>query len=149
MATYPDPTAPNGGATANAAEQILVMHCLREDSLLGQEGYSVRASSTGDQGLLQWALAVDHYELPFDLRSGPLMPHQAPRRLAFAPVPGGRWGLVHSSYVKEDTRGRPHSFMSYLLVYPRLDTCAAAEAWGSGDWTTDEYARAPPRPYQP
>ena len=141
MSSPSNPTSRNGGTQRAAAEHILVLHCLREDSLLGQEGFSVRASSTGDASLQQWALAVDHYELPFDLRSGTLLSTQAPRRLALMPAPGGRTGLVHSSYLKEDTRGRPHSFMSHMLIYPRLDTATAAEAWGADDWPTEEYPR--------
>ena len=35
------------------AEQILVMHCLKEDSVLGAEGFSVRAASTPDRNLLR------------------------------------------------------------------------------------------------
>ena len=141
MSSSSNPTSTNGGAAHAVAEHILVMHCLREDSLLGQEGCTVRASSTGDSSLQQWALAVDHYELPFDLRSGSLLSTQTPRRLALMPAPGGRTGLVHSSYLKEDTRGRPHSFMSHLLIYPRIDTATAAESWGADEWPTEEYAR--------
>ena len=141
MSSPSNPTSTNGGPERAVAEHILVMHCLREDSLLGQEGCTVRASSTGDSSLQQWALAVDHYELPFDLRSGSLLSTQSPRRLALMPAPGGRSGLVHSSYLKEDTRGRPHSFMSHLLVYPRIDTTTAAESWGADEWPTEEYAR--------
>src|SRR5438093_7591470 len=100
MASHTSSSAsPDGGAATVRAEQILVMHCLKEDSLLGQPGFSVRAASNPDSTLNNWALGLDHYELPLDMRSGGLLLAQAPRRLATIPVPGGGCALVHSSYL--------------------------------------------------
>ena len=56
---------------AGPIEQLYVMHCLKEDSVLGQEGFSVRAASPGasDPAILEWALRLDYYELPLDMKS--------------------------------------------------------------------------------
>ena len=141
MAFSPDDPVIPVGFAAPAAEQILVMHCLREDSLLGREGFSVRAASNRESPLLEWALAIDHYELPLDLKSRTLLLNQTPRRLALVPTSDGRVALVHSAYLAEDTCHRPHSFVSHILIYPRLDMLQAAASWGSPDWQTDEYER--------
>ena len=87
-------------------EQLLVMHCLKEDSVLGREGFSVRAASPGatDQATFDWALRLESYELPLDMKSGPLLPNQAPRRLALVPGPPGRVALVHTAYLPRGYR---------------------------------------------
>src|SRR5262249_38390115 len=122
------------------AEQILVTHCVKEDSVFGAEGFSVRAASTKDRNLLNWALSLEHYELPSDMPSGTVIVSQTPRRLALkTQAPGGRMALVHSAYLPEDTCHRPHSFISHILIYPRLDVMQAAAAWGAPDWQTYEY----------
>ena len=142
-------TASNGASNARVAEQIYVTHCLREDSLLGREGFSARAASSSDTNLLHWALALDAYELPFDMKSGSLLLSQTPRRLAMVPAPGDRVGLVHSAYLAEDTRGRPHSYMSHALVYQELGVLEAAASWGATSWQTDEYERGRPQTLSP
>ena len=86
-------------------------------------------------------MAIDHYELPLDLKSRTLLLNQTPRRLALVPTSDGRVALVHSAYLAEDTCHRPHSFVSHILIYPRLDMLQAAASWGSPDWQTDEYER--------
>ena len=60
------------------------MHCLKEDSVLGREGFSVRAASpaASDPATLDWAMGLESYELPRDMKSGQLLANQAPRRLA-------------------------------------------------------------------
>ncbi len=124
-------------------EQLYVMHCLKEDSVLGQEGFSVRAASPGatDPAIFEWALKLDYYELPLDMKSGALLVNQAPRRLARVPGPPGRVALVHTAYLPQDTVGRSHSFLSQIALLPELPVLAAATAWGSADWQTTEYPR--------
>ena len=119
------------------------MHCLKEDSVLGREGFSVRAASPGasDPSTLDWALKLDTYELPLDMKSGPLLANQAPRRLARVPGPPGRVALVHTAYLPEDTVGRSHSFISQILLLPKLGTATGRRRLGSSDWQTDEYTR--------
>src|SRR5580692_10623138 len=118
MATHNPSTAPAGSLPAGPIEQLLVMHCLKEDSVMGREGFSVRAASPGatDPATLDWALRLDAYELPLDMKSGALLANQAPRRLARVPGPPGRVALVHTSYLAEDTVGRSHSFISQILL---------------------------------
>jgi GTPase-associated protein 1, N-terminal domain type 2 len=130
-------------AVAAPIEQLFVMHCLKEDSVLGQEGFSVRAASSGasDPAIFEWALKLDYYELPLDMKSGALLVNQAPRRLARVPGPAGRVALVHTAYLPQDTVGRSHSFISQILLLPELSNLEAAAAWGSSDWQTTEYAR--------
>ena len=124
-------------------EQLYVMHCLKEDSVLGQEGFSVRAASSGasESAIFEWALKLDYYELPLDMKSGALLVNQAPRRLARVPGPAGRVALVHTAYLPQDTVGRSHSFISQILLLPELSNLSAAAAWGSSDWQTTEYTR--------
>src|SRR5580704_17382614 len=89
-------------------EQLLVMHCHKEDSVLGREGFSVRAASPGanDPATFDWALGLESYELPRDMKSGLLLANQAPRRLAMVPGPPRRVALVHTAYMPQDTVGR-------------------------------------------
>jgi GTPase-associated protein 1, N-terminal domain type 2 len=124
-------------------EQLYVMHCLKEDSVLGQEGFSVRAASPGanDPAIFEWALRLDYYELPLDMKTGALLMNQAPRRLARVPGPPGRVALIHTAYLPQDTVGRSHSFLSQIALLPELPNLAAAAAWGSTEWQTTEYAR--------
>ena len=143
MANLNSSTAAGEPSPAMPIEQLLVMHCLKEDSVLGREGFSVRAASPGatDPATLDWALRLDSYELPLDMKSGMLLSNQAPRRLALVPGPSGRVALVHTAYLPEDTVGRSHSFISQILLLPHVETIAAVAAWGSSDWQTDEYPR--------
>ena len=90
--TTPNSFSPQRTPTAAAPiEQLFVMHCLKEDSVLGQEGFSVRAASPGasDPAIFEWALKLDYYELPLDMKTGSLLVNQAPRRLARVPGPAG------------------------------------------------------------
>ena len=130
MTFSPDDAVIPVGFVAPAAEQILVMHCLREDSLLGREGFSVRAASNRESTLLEWALAIDHYELPARLEE----PHvtaepETPRRLALVPTSDGRVALVRLGLPGGGIH-RPHSFVSHILIYPRLDMLQAAAVMG-------------------
>ncbi len=97
MAAREPSTVPVGQPPAGPVEQLLVMHCLKEDSVIGREGFSVRAASPGasDPATLDWALKLDAYELPLDMKSGTLLANQAPRRLAR--VPGPRAGSRSST----------------------------------------------------
>ena len=130
-------------AAASPIEQLIVMHCLKDDSVLGREGFSVRAASPGasDSSTLDWALKLDSYELPLDMKTGSLLVNQAPRRLARVPGPPGRVGLVHTAYLPKDSVGRPHSFISQILLLPEVGTATCTAAWGSSDWQTSEYTR--------
>ncbi len=143
MASLSTSSGPRGPSPGRPIEQLLVMHCLKEDSVLGREGFSVRAASPGasDRDTLDWAMRLDPYQLPLDMKSGMLLANQAPRRLAMVPGPSGQAALVHTAYLPEDTVGRNHSFISQVLLVPELSTIEAVAAWGASDWQTDEYPR--------
>ncbi len=143
MASLNTSTSPGGPSPARPIEQLLVMHCLKEDNVLGRDGFGVRAVSpgAGDRATLDWAMRLDAYELPLDMKSGTLLTNQAPRRLSLVPGPSGQWALIHSAYLPEDTAGRPHSFISQVLLLPEVSTAEAVAAWGASDWWTDGYPR--------
>ncbi len=143
MATPNTRSLDRSPTAAGPIEQLVVTHCLKEDSVLGQEGFSVRAASPGarDPAMMEWALKLDYYELPLDMKTGALLVNQAPRRLARVPGPGGRVALVHTAYLPQDTVGRSHSFISQILLLEELSTLSAAAAWGSSDWHTSEFTR--------
>jgi hypothetical protein len=127
------------------ADQIYVTHCTQEDSYRNQAGFNIRASSTDDAELLKFAFDYSGYELPLDMwRPNPL-PRQAPRRLALVAAPGGRMALIHTAYVQQDTRGRPGSYFSHLLVARHLTLGQALRTWGSADWKT-EHDQDPKKP---
>jgi hypothetical protein len=120
-------------------EQLLVMHCLKEDSVLRRVGFSVRAASAGakDTTTLEWAEKLSPYELPLNMKGSTLLPDQAPRRLSLLRDPQGRFALVHSCYLPEDTCGRGNSYISHVLLPRDLGVREAITAWGSPVWLTD------------
>lgn len=130
-----DATATGGSAVA--AEQLVVTHCLKEDSVLGRAGYSVRATSTQDVETLEWALRLEPYELPLDVKNGAVLLSQTPRRLARVPALDGKAALFQSSYLPEDTIGRVHSFISHVIVNKNISTRSAVMAWGAEDWMVE------------
>ena len=80
-------------------------------------------------GILGAVYAIAEYRYHHQTGSQTRLPRETAARI-----------ILHSTYLKEDTRGRPHSFMSHLLVFPKLDTATAAESWGADEWPTEEYA---------
>ncbi len=129
---------PGEEAAAPSAQQVYYTHCLPADSIGQQSGYSVRAASTADRALFQFANDYPAYELPPDLWTSVGAPAQAPRRLALVPAPqagGGGCALIHSAYLPEDTRGRKNSFFTHYLFLPALDPLRALQTWASPDWT--------------
>src|SRR5688500_9849283 len=120
-----------------SADQVYVTHCLPADSDNNRPGFEVRATSTSDERLHQFALGHPAYALPLDLRRPGLTPPEAPCRLALLNTADGRRGLLHSAYVAEDTCGRKNSFFSHLLVFPTLGLREALACWASPDWKLD------------
>jgi hypothetical protein len=129
-ATQGRPPAPSGTRT----EQVYFTHCLPGDSLRNEPGYSIRAASTADPALLDFAARFTAYELPLDMWGQSPSPAEAPRRLALVPAPGGLSALVHTSYLPEDTRGRKHSYFSHFLFRGGVTAEQALAAWASADW---------------
>jgi WD40 repeat protein len=140
------------GTTEVLADQILLTHCLKEDSALGRGGFSVRAASTSDSTLLNWAIRqLESYELPVDMQSGSVEIRKTPRRLALLPAPGNRTALIHSAYLRGDScePPRPHSYITHALIFPRLETATAVQAWDSPVWRTQEIERSFPKRLEP
>jgi hypothetical protein len=136
-----------------SADQIIVTHCLKQQSVLSEAGYSIRATSlpgiASDQAMKRFALDFPSLRLPVDMRGSALDPARAPRSLALVPAPGGRVALVHSAYLPFDSSGqRPHSFLTHILLYGRLSFREALTAWGSSDWKTS-YGDGEPQSLSP
>ncbi len=114
-------------------EQICITHCLRDEGLYKQAGFTVRAASTFDPLLLRFALEYPSYELPAGMTGDDLS--AAPRRLALVRIPGGQRALIHSVHVPKE-RGRANNFFSHVLLRPTLTARAALVTWGSPEWRT-------------
>src|SRR6266487_4313387 len=125
------------GSGPQRADQVYVTHCLPADSVYNRPGFEVRATSTNDPNLHQFALSHPAYELPLDLRKSTLTPADAPCRLALLTTPEGKSVLMHTAYVVEDTCGRKNSFFSHVLFYPNLGLREALACWASPDWMLD------------
>ena len=130
------------------AHQIYFTHCLLEDSVKHQAGFSIRATSTKDAELLQFASEYPAYELPIDMWNLNPTPAQAPRRLAFVPGPKQTQVLIHTSYLGSDTKGRTGNFFSHLIFYDRLTTIQALQSWGAAEWKTG-YPQGAPKQLNP
>src|SRR5579864_8228470 len=96
------------GATTGErwAGQIYVTHCLKADSVEGQAGLSIRATSIHEPAFYKFALDFPSYKMPLDMLTTPPSPQLAPRRLALVRTLGGKLAVVHSSYLARDTAGR-------------------------------------------
>lgn len=133
---------PRGGG--GRIDQFFVTHCHKSESKQGQAGWSVRAASTDDEGLLVFAQKLLPFKLPLDMTGGGFRHEDLPRRLALVPAPEGRVALVHSApLLRPDTVGRPGNFFSHILVLDSLSPVEALQAWGAPDWVLDYPDGAP------
>jgi hypothetical protein len=123
-------------------QQFYVTHCLRGTGVSLQAGFGVRAASLRDPLLLRFALAYPTYAIPDGRGDGRLAPQNAPRRLAFVRIPGGRRALIHSVYLPENPHGRANNFFSHVLVLSTGEARRALVTWASPDWVTDCPAEA-------
>lgn len=114
-------------------QQICITHCLHEEGLYRQAGFTVRATSTLDPLLLRFAMEYPSYELPAGTTSEKLF--AAPERLALVRIPGGQSALIHSIHVP-DERGRANNFFSHILIRPELTAREALTYWASPAWRT-------------
>jgi hypothetical protein len=114
-------------------QQIYITHCLYEEGLYRQAGFSVRACSTQEPLLLRFALEYPPHELPPVLQ-GVKDAAASPRRLALVRIPGGQRALIHSVALPEDG-GRANNFFSHLLFSPGLGPREALATWAAPDWT--------------
>src|SRR6516225_7295653 len=99
-------------ALANPIHQICITHCLHDEGVYRQAGFTVRVCSTLDPLLIRFALEYPLYEVPAGMTGDEMT---APRRLALVRIPGGKSALIHSVYTQEDSRGRANNFFSHIL----------------------------------
>jgi hypothetical protein len=137
MAMPPTSTLALPQAEAGPAliQQIYITHCLYNEGLYRQAGFSVRACSTQEPLLLRFAVESPPHELPAGLQGGKVSAAAAPRRLALVRIPGGQRALIHSVGLPEDS-GRANNFFSHLLFSPDLGARAALATWAAPNWTT-------------
>jgi hypothetical protein len=132
------PTQPRSSAHAlpAAPHQIYLTHCLHDEGVYRQAGFTIRACSTLDPLPLRFALEYPSYEVPAALRAGKFAPGETPRRLALVRIPGGQNALIHSVHMPEEERGRANNFFSHVLVAPSIRPLDALASWASLDWAT-------------
>jgi hypothetical protein len=119
--------------------QLFVTHCLTSDSVLGEAGFSIRASSLkADDPLLSIAMNLNAYELPFMAYDGARpYPWEAPIRLAAIPLKeNGFVAIMHSVYMETDTRGRPNSYFTHVIFVTKEEFCwrTTLKSWGAIQW---------------
>src|SRR5207237_1299434 len=102
-------------------------------------GFGVRASSTKDPALLEFAYRSGGYSLPGDMGYGEVDPRNAPKRLALVHATDKLDALIHTSHVTWDTSTprRPGSYFSHILFVPALPLKAALESWAAPGWMND------------
>ena len=119
--------------------QLFVTHCLTSDSVLGEAGFSIRASSLDvDHPLLAIAMNLNAYELPLMAYDGARpYPWEAPIRLAAIPLKEtGLVAIMHSVYMETDTRGRPNSYFTHVIFVPKEEFSwrTTLKSWGAIQW---------------
>lgn len=124
-------------------DQLFVTHCLSTDSVLGEAGYSIRATSLeSDSPLLSIAMNFNAYELPLIAYDGAQpIPQEAPIRLAAVPLKDLELvAIVHSVYLETDTRGRPNSYFTHVIFVPEeeFSWARAIKSWGAVKWELPE-----------
>lgn len=120
-------------------DQVFVTHCRPEDSIFGEAGFSIRASSLEDRDhfLHREAINLPPYELPPAFHGGRPTPQEAPVRLAAVPLKSGNFiALMHSVYMETDTRGRPNSYFTHVIFVPedKFSWKEALLSWGKITW---------------
>jgi hypothetical protein len=119
--------------------QLFVTHCLTSDSVLGEAGFSIRATSLkSDDSLLSIAMNLNAYELPLMAYDGARpYPKEAPIRLAAIPLNEiNLVAIMHSVYMETDTRGRPNSYFTHVIFVPKEEFSwrATLKSWGAIQW---------------
>jgi hypothetical protein len=133
MISLPTPARP-AAADSLPAEQLYVTHCLHDEGVYRQAGFTIRACSTNDLLIHRFLLEYPTYELPRGLDNGDIRPEDTPRRLARVRIPGGNSALIHSAYLQDDDRGRTNNFFSHILVRRNLGAREALAAWAAAEW---------------
>lgn len=131
IATMPrDPTA--GHTVSQPIHQLYVTHCLYDEGVTRQAGFTVRAASTRDPLLLRFAQEYPPFEPPAAASDA-----ETACRLALVRIPGGSRALIHSVPLLGESQRRANNFFSHVLVSPSLTVCEALRLWDSPDWALD------------
>lgn len=136
MSDAPSNQSPWSKDIVHGAEQIYVTHCLATDSYSNQAGFTIRASSTNDPELLEFARNYPGYELPLEMWGQQITLEHAPRRLAMVRATKERIALISSSYLPEDTLGRKNSYFTHIIFYNNVTLHQALECWSSPSWVS-------------
>jgi len=134
--------------------QLFVTHCLASDSVLGEAGFSVRATSLEpDDPLLSIAMNLNAYELPMLAYDGARpYPWHAPIRLAAIPLKGKYLvAIMHSVYMETDTRGRPNSYFTHMVFVPKEEFSwrTTLKSWGAIQWELPDVSENPHQAFNP
>ena len=134
--------------------QLFVTHCLTSDSVLGEAGFSIRATSLkSDDPLLSIAMNLNAYELPLMAYDGARpYPKEAPIRLAAIPLKEiNLVAIMHSVYMETDTRGRPNSYFTHVVFIPKEEFSwrTTLKSWGAIQWQMPDVTDNPDRVFNP
>ena len=134
--------------------QLFVTHCLTSDSVLGEAGFSIRATSLkSDHPLLSVAMNLNAYELPLTAYDGARpYPWEAPIRLAAVPLKESIFvAIMHSVYMETDTRGRPNSYFTHVVFIPKEDFSwrTTLKSWGAIQWEMPDVSENPHEAFNP
>ena len=119
--------------------QLFVTHCRASDSVLGQPGFSIRASSLDvDHPLLSIAMNLSPYDLPMLAYDGARpYPWEAPIRLAAIPLKeSGLVAIMHSVYIQTNSHGSQNSYFTHVIFVPKEEFSwrTTLKSWGAIQW---------------
>lgn len=134
-------------------------HCLTSESVLGEAGFTVRATSLeASDPLLSIAMNLNAYELPLLAYYGARpYPWAAPIRLAAIPIKNhpikdqDLVAIMHSVYMETDTRGRPNSYFTHVIFVPKDDFSwrTTLKSWGAIQWKMPNVSPNPEKAFNP
>ena len=119
--------------------QIFVTHCRVSDSVLGQPGFSIRATSLKpDNPLLTLAMNFSPYDLPMLAYDGARpYPWEAPIRLAAIPLKKTSLvAIMHSVYIQTNSHGSQNSYFTHVIFVPKEEFSwrTTLKSWGAIQW---------------
>ncbi len=156
--------------TESTIHQLYCTHCTYATSYLHQRGdeavgqqvfeYSTRSGSVARERSHDYFRQIEpymYYHLPGDLPAADALKHDANttnewRRLLYMPSVSGLRVLAHIAYRTTDTKGRPGSYFSHVLLsenangsVPTWSAVDALRLWGSPGWVDTD---RPDLPFQ-
>ena len=134
--------------------QLFVTYCLTSDSVLGQPGFSIRATSLKPEDpLLSIAMNLNFYELPLMAYDGARpYPWEAPIRLAAVPLKESNFvAIMHSVYMETDTHGNPNNYFTHVVFVPKEEFSwrTTLKSWGAIHWEMPDVSENPHEAFNP